>query len=50
MAARETQEKEKAYTTISQIIKKNKSKGPVILMGDMNVRIQKNATEQKENI
>jgi len=40
-AGRETADKERAYKIVDQIIRKHKNKGPTIILGDFNARIQK---------
>ena len=46
-AERPTEEKEKIYKGIKEITRKNKGKGTVIILGDMNARIQKAANNRE---
>lgn len=40
-AKRQTEDKEEMYNTIHKIANEHKNKGPVIIMGDFNARIQR---------
>ncbi len=48
-AGRTEEDREKAYETLSNVVRQRRGRGPFYLLGDMNARFQKRKEEWEKN-